>query len=139
MRIIILIIITVYFKQGYTQNDDSLDTNNNLHKQLDEVVITGQLMETYTEDAAHKIRIINSKTLNSGLFNNLADILEKEINIKLSEDNVLGSSISIQGISGQNVKILIDDVPVIGRLNGNVDLSQINHINNRNITKTPMI
>jgi outer membrane receptor for ferrienterochelin and colicins len=30
------------------------------------------------------------------------------------------------GVSGQNVKILIDGVPVIGRLDGDIDLSQIN-------------
>jgi len=39
---------------------------------------------------------------------------------------MLGSGIQMQGSSGENVKILIDGVPVIGRLNGNVDLSQIN-------------
>ena len=36
---------------------------------------------------------------------------------------------SVQGLSGENVKILIDGVPVVGRLNGNVDLSQINLTN----------
>ena len=33
---------------------------------------------------------------------------------------------SMQGISGENVKILIDGVPVLGRLDGNIDLSKIN-------------
>ena len=32
----------------------------------------------------------------------------------------------MQGVNGENVKILIDGVPVIGRLNGHIDLSQIN-------------
>jgi outer membrane receptor for ferrienterochelin and colicins len=44
----------------------------------------------------------------------------------LQQDGVLGSSINIQGLGGENVKILIDGVPVVGRLNGSVDLSQIN-------------
>lgn len=57
---------------------------------------------------------------------NLRDVLSNELNIRLSQDNVLGSSMSMLGISGQNVKILIDGVPVIGRLNGNIDVSQIN-------------
>ena len=46
--------------------------------------------------------------------------------MSVKNDNVLGSSITMQGISGQNIKILIDGIPVIGRLNGNIDLSQIN-------------
>ena len=58
--------------------------------------------------------------------NNLKDLLEKQLNMSVTVDNILGSSVSIQGISGQNVKILIDGVPVIGRLNGNIDLTQIN-------------
>jgi outer membrane receptor for ferrienterochelin and colicins len=33
---------------------------------------------------------------------------------------------SMQGISGENVKILIDGVPVLGRLDGNIDLGKIN-------------
>ena len=31
----------------------------------------------------------------------------------------------IQGLGGQNVKVMIDDVPIVGRLDGNIDLSQI--------------
>ncbi len=53
-------------------------------------------------------------------------MLTNELNVRLSQDNVLGSSLSIQGISGQNIKILVDGVPVIGRLDGNIDLNQIN-------------
>ena len=39
---------------------------------------------------------------------------------------MLGNSISLQGISGQNIKVMIDGVPLIGREGGNIDLSQIN-------------
>ena len=80
------------------------------------------------------------KLLTSGLYQNLANIIEKELNIKLSEDNLLGSSLSIQGVSGQNVKILIDNIPVIGRLNGNIDISQIslNNIEKIEIVEGPL-
>ena len=120
MRLFYLLIFSFYFHIVVGQNNDSL-----LNKKISEVVVTGQLLEKNAEDAVHKIRIIGSRELNSGLFNNLAALLSKELNIRLSEDNILGSSVSIQGVSGQNVKILIDDIPVIGRLNGNIDLSQI--------------
>ena len=100
-----------------------------LYKDINEVVITGQLSEKSAEEAVHKVRIISGKKLKSGLFTDLGQILEKELNIRLTQDNILGSSISLQGISGQNVKILIDDVAVIGRMNGNINLSQINITN----------
>ena len=38
----------------------------------------------------------------------------------------MGSTTEIGGMSGENIKVLIDGVPAIGRLNGNIDLSQIN-------------
>ena len=110
----------------YTQNQDSiLVEKKEITKDLPEVVVTGQISESTTEKSIHKIRIIGSKELNTGLFPDLSSVLSKELNMNLTQDNILGSSISIQGISGQNVKILIDDVPVIGRLNGNIDISQI--------------
>ena len=98
------------------QLSDSLKKTNYLDKTIKEVVITGQLRNVSIDNSIHKIRIIDSKTINSGIYHNLADIIQKQLNINLFEDNVLGSSISVQGISGQNVKILIDNVPVIGRL-----------------------
>lgn len=120
-----LLIIMLFTNGIYAQAQDSLVKNNDLKRELLEVVVTGQISETTAENSIHKIRIIGSKELNSGLFLDLGSALSKELNINLTQDNILGSSISIQGISGQNVKILIDDVPVIGRLNGNIDLSQI--------------
>ena len=134
------LLIFIFYIQNINAQDKLVDENIALQKDLIEVVVTGQLSETNAEDAIHKIRVIGSKELNSGLFTDLASVLSKKLNIRLSEDNILGSSISIQGISGQNVKILIDDVPVIGRLNGNIDLSQIslNNIERIEIVEGPL-
>jgi outer membrane receptor for ferrienterochelin and colicins len=119
------LLIFIFCIQNLNAQDSLVNEKIVLKKDLLEVVITGQLSETLAQDAIHKIRIIGEKELNSGLFLDVASVLSKELNIRVSEDNVLGSSISIQGMSGQNVKILIDDIPVIGRLNGSIDLSQI--------------
>lgn len=119
------LLIFIFCIQNLNAQDSLVDKKIVLKKDLPEVVVTGQLSETLVQDAIHKIRIIGIKELNSGLFLDVASVLSKELNIRVSEDNVLGASISIQGISGQNVKVLIDDIPVIGRLNGSIDLSQI--------------
>lgn len=93
---------------------------------LNEVVITGQYAPGNPEKAVHRITIIDAKEIEAQAAVNLRDVLSHEMNIRLSQDNILGSSMTMQGISGENVKILIDGVPVIGRLDGNIDISQIN-------------
>lgn len=93
---------------------------------LNEVVITAQFSENSTEKAVHKIKIIDKKRIEQQGAVTLKDVLEFENNIRISQDNILGSGMSMQGVEGQNVKILVDGVPVIGRLDGNIDLSQIN-------------
>ena len=107
MKKLFAIVLLFFNLTTFAQLSDSLKKTNK------EVVITGQLRNISIDNSIHKIRIIDNKTINSGIYHNLADIIQKQLNINLFEDNVLGSSISIQGISGQNVKILIDNVPVI--------------------------
>ena len=94
--------------------------------ELTTFVVTGQYSESSVENSVHKVKVIDSKRIEAQGAVNLQELMEQEMNIRVSQDNVLGSSMSIQGLSGENVKILIDGVPVVGRMNGNVDLSQIN-------------
>ncbi len=94
--------------------------------ELTTFVVTGQYSESSVENSVHKVKVIDSKRIEAQGAVNLQELMEQEMNIRVSQDNVLGSSMSIQGLSGENVKILIDGVPVVGRMNGSVDLSQIN-------------
>ncbi len=93
---------------------------------LDEVVITAQYEPTIAEQAVQKIKVIDKEKIHQMGAVNLRDVLSNQLNVRLQQDNVLGSAMTLQGISGENVKFLIDGVPMIGRLNGNIDLSQIN-------------
>jgi len=91
-----------------------------------EVVITGQYSPQAVDQAIHPVRIIGAQKMQQMAAVDLGDVLTNELNIRLSQDNILGQSLSIQGLSGENVKIMIDGVPIIGRQNGNLDLSQLN-------------
>ena len=93
---------------------------------IDEVVVTGQYAPERVDKSIYPIKVLNSKQMEFKAANNLTELLKGELNMRTSTDGVLGSSISLQGLSGENVKLLIDGVPVIGRMNGNIDLSQIN-------------
>lgn len=91
-----------------------------------EVVVTAQYNSQSSKNSVHKIKVIDRTKMDAMGAVNLRDVLSNELGVRLAQDNILGSSMTLQGISGQNVKILIDGVPVVGRLDGNVDVSQIN-------------
>ena len=95
-------------------------------KILDQVCVTGEYVPTSTEESINKITIITKKDIINSGASNLTDILSYQTNIRIEQDNILGSSLEMGGMSGDNVKILIDGVPVIGRLGGNIDMNQIN-------------
>lgn len=100
---------------------------------LDEIVTTGQFTPQSTQKSVYKINSISEERIVAQSAFNLRELMMTEMNIRVSQDNILGSSMSINGLSGQNVKIMIDGVPVVGRLNGNIDLSQINLNNARRV------
>lgn len=93
---------------------------------LNAMVVTGQYSANNPEKAVQKVTIVSEEKIKKMAAVNLRDALTNEMNVRLTRDNVLGTGVSIQGMSGENVKVLIDGVPVVGRLNGNIDLSQIN-------------
>ncbi len=94
--------------------------------QMNTLVVTGQYSPTSDVKSVNKVKVIDNKRILAQGAVNLQELMEQEMNIRVSQDQFLGSSMSIQGLSGENVKILIDGVPIIGRQNGNIDLSQIN-------------
>ena len=93
---------------------------------LEGVVVTGQYSANNPEKSLHKVKIIDREQLDARGVVTLNEALKYETNLRMSQDNALGSSASLQGVSGENVKIMIDGVPVIGRQDGNIDLNQIN-------------
>ena len=116
-------ILFASFSQLFAQEkiQDSTKVEN-----LEEVIITAQYSPQSEKNAVYKVNIINSETIKQKAASNLREILQQELNINLNQNSVFGTSIEIQGVSKENVKILIDGNPVIGRLNGIIDLNQIN-------------
>lgn len=92
---------------------------------LDGLVITAQYQPGSASQSVHKVHVIGAAKIQAMGAQNLRDALTNELNVRISQDNILGSGVSLQGISGQNVKVLVDGVAVIGRLDGNIDLSQL--------------
>jgi len=101
--------------------------------QVNEVVVTGQVKPVLATQSVYKVNTVSSTQIGQRGAVNLNEVLNYELNNFISNDNILGSSLSIGGIGGQNVKVLINGIPVMGRENGNIDLSQLNTNNIRRI------
>ena len=96
---------------------------------LDEVVVTGQYEPTSVRNSVYKVRVIDDKRIKSQGTTKLQDVLATELNIRFDQDPVLGvSTMKMQGLAGQNVKVLVNGVPVVGRqaTTNSFDLNQIN-------------
>ena len=118
---------------GYTTYKDTIRPGQSLEIRLDpsvtnmnEVVVTAQYTPEKADKSIYQIEVINSRQIEMKAATNMADLLKSQSTMQVTQDGVLGTSLKIQGLSGQNVKFLQDGVPMIGRMNGNFDLNQIN-------------
>ncbi|NOU17537.1 MAG: TonB-dependent receptor [Bacteroidales bacterium] len=107
---------------------------------LDQVIVTANFIPQKADKSIYNVKVIDSRKIEMKAATNLSDILKDEVNFQVSYDPALGSSLKLKGLSGNNVKILVDGVPVIGRLGGNIDLSQLNlyNIDHVEIVEGPM-
>jgi len=93
---------------------------------MSELVVTAQYTPQRVDKSIYKINVIGVKEIEQKGANNLGELFSNELSIRVNQDGALGSSMSIRGLSGEHVKFLVDGIPVIGRMNGNIDLGQLN-------------
>ena len=115
---------------------DSLKT-----KQLEEVVVTGQFEPQSLSQSVYQVRTITSDVIKMRNATNLQGVLNTELGIRFSNDLTLGTTdVSIMGMSGQDVKILLDGVPLLDRGATRESLNQIdmNTVERVEIVEGPM-
>lgn len=132
---------------GYEMHESTIRPNESLTIYLEpqifnvgETVVTGQYKPEKVDKSIYNVQVIGAKQIEEKGATNLAELLAGESNIQIQQDGVLGSSLKMQGMTGENVKILIDGVPVIGRMNGNIDLGQLDlsNVDHIEIVEGPM-
>jgi len=126
LHFLMLVFGLIYF-QSYTQiqvlnEADTLAYNID----LDNVVISAQHLPTHYKNSIYNISIISSEQIEKRAVNTLDQVLNQQSNVRINYDPVLGAKISLRGMGSENVAILQDGVPLIGRLDGAIDLTQIN-------------
>ncbi|GAB3414087.1 TonB-dependent receptor plug domain-containing protein [Niabella aquatica] len=97
-------------------------------KQLDAVQVAGVSTRAIQEArrSVHNIKVIDAGQIRAQGAVNLTDLLASQMSVRVVNDNVNGASIMVQGLSGQNVKILLDGIPIIAGENNELDLNQLN-------------
>lgn len=94
--------------------------------QLEEVVVTGVTQPVKLKDAFSVYQVIPRAMIQAQGAVTLDEALKNQLNVRVGNDNILGSNVSLQGLSGDKVKILIDGMPVNGREGGNINIGQLN-------------
>jgi outer membrane receptor for ferrienterochelin and colicins len=110
-------------------------------KSLEEVIVTGQHKPQSLKNSVYQVKLINEKRIKLSGATNIQQVLNTQLGFRFSNDNTLGTTdVAINGMSGRNVKILLDGVPVLDRFDARVSLSQIdiNTIEKIEIVEGPM-
>ncbi len=90
------------------------------------IVSDSRVVQNLSKSALRNTTFRRSSEMESLLpaTNTAQDLLENLSTTQTLQDPVLGSSVGLNGLGGQNVKLLLDGQPVTGRMSGNIDLSQ---------------
>ena len=112
-------------------------------KELSEVVVTGQYKPQSAKASVYQVRTISRDRIQKQGATKLQDVLSNELNIRFTQDVATGGSdITMMGLKGQNVKILVDGLPMTGRQGTsneiNINQIDINSIERIEIVEGPM-
>jgi len=91
----------------------------------EEMAVTAQFEPESAKESLYPVRIFSRERIENQAADNLRELLNFGLTLDIDQHSVFGSSLSIDGVSGENLKILVDGAPVIGRLDGIIDLEQI--------------
>ncbi|MCH7398146.1 TonB-dependent receptor [Belliella sp. DSM 107340] len=111
--------------------------------ELTEVVVTGYIDPQSAKQSVYQVRTISKDIIKNRAVGNIQEVLNTELGIRFSQDNAVGSSnLEMMGMAGQNIKVLIDGVPMVGRqgVNNEININQIdvNQIERIEIVEGPM-
>ncbi|AEM69841.1 TonB-dependent receptor plug [Allomuricauda ruestringensis DSM 13258] len=126
---LLLFIPCFYSVFGLAQESKTAAKDSLSMQKLDEVVVTGESQVMSLSKKLFAVGVLEQKDIAKVAGNNLADILNYNLNITVTPDPSTGrSTISMFGLDGQYVKVLIDGIPMASDngMGNNIDITQIN-------------
>ncbi len=110
-------------------------------KTLSEVVVTGQHKPQSVKNSVYQVRVIDQQRIRLSGATNVQQVMNNQLGFRFFNDNTLGTTdIEVMGMSGRNVKILLDGLPLADRGDTRESLNQIdiNTIERIEIVEGPM-
>jgi len=131
---LILISVALVGRAFAQTSPDSIRTQT-----AEEVVVTAQYEPQSVDKSVYKVRVIPMEVIKARGAVQLQDVLRTELNIRFEQDMALGTSnMKIMGLQGQNIKVLIDGMPQVGRQSTDNSFN-INQINVNSIERVEII
>ncbi len=129
-----LISAVVFSQEEQQQKLDTIKVN-----ELDEVVVTATRTKRQLSSVPMPVTLISKKQLQQSGSVRLRDILLEQTGIVMVADVGNSEGVQLQGVSADYILILIDGVPIVGRIAGNIDLRRltVNNIKQIEIVKGP--
>ncbi len=115
--------------------------DSSFSKQLEEVILVGQHRPQSVKNSVYQVRVINQERIRLSGATSVQQVLVNQLGFRMSNDLALGTSnFELMGMSGRNVKILLDGVPMLDRGDTRESLNQvdINAIEKIEIVEGPM-
>ncbi|WP_220275293.1 TonB-dependent receptor [Emticicia sp. BO119] len=116
-------------------------TLNEKSNDLQDVVVTGQFGPQSVRNSVYQVRTITNEQIKLRGATNIQTVLNTELGMRFSNDLTLGTTdVQLMGMSGQNVKVLLDGVPLVDRGATRESIGQIdiNIIDRIEIVEGPM-
>lgn len=116
-------------------------TLNEKSNELQDVVVTGQFGPQSVRNSVYQVRTITNEQIKLRGATNIQTVLSTELGMRFSNDLTLGTTdVQLMGMSGQNVKVLLDGVPLVDRGSTRESIGQIdvNIIDRIEIVEGPM-
>lgn len=113
-------------------------SNPEIEKLLKEVIVTATKTERQLSTATVPVTLIQTKDVQNSNALRLQGVLDEYTGLN-TVSSALGTGIQLQGLDADYSLIMIDGVPIIGRLNGVLDLSRLSvaNISHIEIVKGP--
>jgi outer membrane receptor for ferrienterochelin and colicins len=91
---------------------------------LGEIIVTAARREQRLADAVVETELITTRDLQRGQ-SDLASILTDRVGIQLDGGVPSGTGVQLRGFGSRRVLVLLDGQPLVGRVNGTMDLARL--------------
>ncbi len=119
MKNIFLVVLLFLVFYGFSQERKKDSINK-----LEEVIVTATKSKRQLSNVTVPVTLIKSKDLKQGASLTLQNVLGEYTGLEISTTAV-GAGIQLQGLDTDYTLIMIDGQPLVGRLNGTLDLDRL--------------